>query len=599
MATLNSYVNSSTGALPIPAARSESPILREEVNASPVERTARRVSSVAREALKTQRRIISGKYHFEDNIIVVKVETKKTNSKGKVVEKTQEDIAYEVVGLSYKETGKEYVNVLGARTEAALSPIFKALFKALEEVEDVDPFLSTTLADLPESLDQANSVPKEHVKTLTFSHFQELGDAPAPKRGQPLPQRPILKDHVSMRIDNAYVGFKGQPQLMDTLEGVHFVNDQSLKDRTTLSQMLQAGEWKLMLKEAKDKTLTDNEWNFASDHLQQDYEGAMKALTAALYDEIEEEGELKHCYADQLAQQAQAMRKQLKPLRVDVLNLKQVKTELDAQIDELQKTFETKIDELNEMPYYRVLLASRREIREMLEDVSQHQSRLLNGARAAEDIQVLEFATKIRDQRKALGKASFGKHMTMDWFNLFDRYGFFEYSGDSHADFLKEKLEIYPQSEVDALSTKAKELVVKMRARFQLESELRGLEDFEEDDFCSALDPNEFEARQSAETATNEFASTEEEFQDAQQEPLILEAEPARAQRTVSPLSGTADDSHEPFVSERPAPMRPLSVRLSLPELDLSALSDEELAGLRLSDGALRTVRQIRDTFQT
>lgn len=510
---------------PPPVSRTPSPVTILATTAPPVvepvavrpeagqpqalaEQVAQRVEQVAQQALTTQRRIVSGKYHFRENVLVVKVETKKLDVHGNEVEKKEEDVAYEVVGLSYKEAGGEYVNVLGARSEAALRPIFAALFASLKEVKDIDALVNTDL-----DFEGANGLnsKKEHLKTLTFSHYQVLGDQPAAGWRGPPPPRPVVKDQVSIRIEDEYVNSKGQPLPISTHNDIQFVSEASLEDRTLLKQMLAANEWQALLREAKDKTLTEHAWEFSSERVQES-EGEVKSLVGALFDEKREEGQPVSCYADQLSQHSRAMKEQLKPLQVDVDNLKKIKAHIDEKITEMETVFLDRMSDLEDHVPYQVLVNSRREVREALEKVSKHHHRLKQGVQAIEEIKTLEFATRIRDQKKALGRAAFGKTMSMDWYSLFERYGFLEYRGDSYPDFLKEKLEPYVQNDVDRVSDEARELSVTMRNRFELEG-LRDLEDYDVDfqDAESISELQDLNARaESRSTSPQSFHSVED-----------------------------------------------------------------------------------------
>jgi len=142
--------------------------IRDDQSETESFKSAQSISDVAQPAIQAQTRVLSGKYHYDKNIILLKIEHKKVGADGKYEPSTFEDVCYEVVSLNIKEKESlDPVELLGARTEAAIRPIMDELIKSFVKLEDARSLIKTSITQGAHELDEYASA-KGQLKTITL-----------------------------------------------------------------------------------------------------------------------------------------------------------------------------------------------------------------------------------------------------------------------------------------------------------------------------------------------------------------------------------------------------------------------------------------------
>ncbi len=354
------------------------------------------VPAVVLPIIQAQTRVLSGEYHYDKNLIVLKVEHKKIGADGRDEAPSFEDVCYEVVSLNIKETGSEDpLELLGARTEAAINPLMNELIKSFVGLEDARPLLTTTITQGAAATDAYASA-KGQLKSITLP--VEQGREPA---------FDILDTYISK------VGKELPHRTQDTLKIPRIQNFEVLR------QLLAAASFKSLIHTAK--TTHEQSHDYPLTHpTMEDRKEILEEISSALFERrpggSSDFERLEHISVEECADQQDAL--------------------LAAQpiFEELERKLKLEIRELERLQQATpndILNVRLQECGQYLAELKEKIKKIKSELKHTQDLSSLVCfikEKKVQEQRASFGPAPFTELHSEEWYRKVDALGLLDQS---------------------------------------------------------------------------------------------------------------------------------------------------------------------------
>lgn len=357
---------------------------------------------------RIQARVLSGEYHYDKNLIVLKVEHKKMGADGRYEAPTFEDVCYEVVSLNIKEKGEETpLELLGARTEAAIKPLMNELIKSFVGLEDARTLLKTTITQRADESDEYASA-KGQLKTVTLS-----------AEGAGEPTFDILDTYISK------VGRELAHRAQDAFKTTKIQNFEVLK------QLLAEGPFQSLIKTAK--TTHEHSHLYVSNHPTiKEKTKLLEEMSEALFEKTDEDLPIFE-YVERIS--TELCERQQDALFAAQAAFKDLKVKLERrmqEVEELQKA------DPNEIQATRLV-----ECQGYLAKLEDTIEKIKSEIKHTQDLSSLVCFVKekkVQDQRASFGSTAFTELHSEEWYRKLDALGLLDlkhwadFEGESEAD---------------------------------------------------------------------------------------------------------------------------------------------------------------------